>query len=191
MVILPEITPGAADEEQTLFPVEELTAQELYSMRLVHDSCGRLQSAVVQAQAVERGCTHTPKAGLWALGGAERKAWGAGELECCWRCFRQAGRLRILWNSLNTRRPCVSSGRLPLNCLQLVFALVWLEVAEQDVSLLGPPDRFYSPQDSVPFLPSVYAGLPRSKSVNTERASEPVWSTCSSTGQLCSFREGC
>lgn len=35
MVILPEITPGAVDEEQTQFPAEELIVQELHRMRLV------------------------------------------------------------------------------------------------------------------------------------------------------------
>lgn len=37
VVILPEITPGVADEEQT--PVEELIVQELHRVRLACEPC--------------------------------------------------------------------------------------------------------------------------------------------------------
>lgn len=39
VVILPEITPGAAEEEQTQFPVEELIVQELHRVRLACEPC--------------------------------------------------------------------------------------------------------------------------------------------------------
>lgn len=39
VVILPEITPGTADEEQTPFPVEDLFVQELHRVRLACEPC--------------------------------------------------------------------------------------------------------------------------------------------------------
>ena len=67
VVTLPEIIPGAAGDEQTQFPAEELIMQELQRGRLACEPCRRLRSAVAQAQAGRWG-THTQKPGQWALG---------------------------------------------------------------------------------------------------------------------------